>query len=100
MNNEDLAYLIHKVSKDVDEGGVGGIFTAVEPLRAVIAAGCHVGCGDKMDASEEGFRLQLEWYAGQLLYMVDEKQWGGINSWINCTDKFTQRKQEEHYHEN
>lgn len=30
----------------------------------------------------------LEWYGGQLISMVKQDQWFGINSWLNCVDKF------------
>lgn len=62
-----------------------------DPLRQHITPNCHVGRGAEMDASDEGFRIQLEWYAGQLLSMLDEKQFEGINSWLNCVSKFTTR---------
>lgn len=91
MNNNELVALIREVSSIIETGTSHSISADVAPLRAVVQPNCHVGCGDKMDDSEGGFRMQLEWYAGQLLSMVDEKQWLGINSWINCTEKFTTR---------
>lgn len=92
MDNAALAEIIRNVSKTLDSSGLADALDAVAPLRAVITPDCHVGQGENMDGSEEGFRLQLEWYGGQLLSMVDNKQWHGINSWINLTEKFTTPK--------
>jgi hypothetical protein len=92
MTNDDLATLIRSVSAAVDKGNLENVAAAVKPLRAVTCPNAHLGRGDDMDHTDKGFRLQLEWYAGQLLAMVDESQWFGINSWINCADKFTTRK--------
>ncbi len=89
LSNEDLAGLIRCVSSTLDYGHTGDIRAIVHPLRDHVEPCCHLGRGADMDGSEAGFRLQLEWYAGQLLSMVDEQQWEGINSWINCTEKFT-----------
>lgn len=93
MNNEQLAQLIRDVAAAVDKVGVTDIADAVQPLRKHVFPGCHVGLGNMMTGTDAGYRLQLEWYAGQLLDMVDNKQWRGINSWLNCSDKFTARKE-------
>lgn len=93
MTNDTLAQLIRDVAAAIDKVGPDSIADLVTPLRAVSCPNAHVGRGADMDGSDKGFRMQLEWFAGQLLSMVDEKQWGGINSWINCTDKFTTRKE-------
>jgi hypothetical protein len=95
MNNDELAELIRNVSIAVNSTGQGGIEEAVLPLRGIITPNCHEGRGSEMDATDVGYRLQIEWYAGQLLSMVDKKQFYGINSWINLTDKFTTRKEDE-----
>lgn len=93
MSNEQLAQLIRDVAAAVDKVGIFSVADAVAPLREVVAPNVHVGRGAEMDHTDAGYRLQLEWYAGQLLDMVDNKQWHGINSWLNCSDKFTARKE-------
>lgn len=95
MNDEELAQLIRDVSAALDKHDNKADFDdIVMPLRAVTCPDAHVGRGADMDSSDSGYRLQLEWFAGQLLSMVDEKQWHSINSWINCTEKFTTRKED------
>jgi hypothetical protein len=89
LNNEVLAELIRTVSNNLDNGNTVNALEIVKPLRAHVTPNCHVGRGEEMNGTQEGYRLQLEWYAGQLLTMVDNGQWYGINSWINCTEKFT-----------
>lgn len=88
----ELIYLIRQTSSRIQNAGPQSMPELVALLREVVEPGCHVGRGNDMDASDEGFRLQLEWYAGQLLSMVDNQQWLGINSWLNCTEKFTTRR--------
>lgn len=93
MNNEELAQLIRDVSAALESSEPRTVDERVKVLREHVAPGCHEGCGAQMDATDAGFRMQLEWYGGQLLSMVDAQQWFGINSWLNCTDKFTRRPQ-------
>lgn len=92
-DNDTLAQLLRRIAQQVDDGGdSSNIATIVEPLRLIVAPGCYEGRGADMDHTDEGYRLQLEWFAGQLLTFVDGHHWGMINSWLNCTDKFTTRK--------
>lgn len=93
MTNEELAAFIRCVSDRISVATPHNIAGLVMPLRGIAAPNCHVGRGDEMDGSDAGYRMQLEWYAGQLLGMVDERAWHGVNSWINCTDKFTTRRE-------
>lgn len=93
ITNEALASLIRDVSAKVDDGGPSNIAALVQPLRAVSCPNAHIGRGADMDHTDAGFRLQLEWFAGQLLALVDAKYWFAINSWLNLTDKFTTRKE-------
>lgn len=91
MSNEDLAQMIRDVSAAVDNCNQDTVVETVKALREHITPNCHEGCGAQMDGTDTGYKLQLEWFAGQLLAMVDKKQWFGINTWINCTSKFTTR---------
>jgi hypothetical protein len=88
---DDLVALVRKASAEIESGSVQSLEASLAPLREHVKPGCHVGRGKEMDATDEGFRLQVEWYAGQLLSMVDNREFAGINSWLNCTDKFTRR---------
>lgn len=55
---------------------------AVERLRGAVEKNCHLG------ATTWCWRKSIEWYAGQILDIVDERKWFAVNSWINCVDKF------------
>lgn len=94
MNNDQLAQIIRCISAAVDTPGSSKVLKEItEPLRAAgVVPSCHEGRGAEMDHTDAGYRMQLEWFAGQLLDMIDRESWGGINSWINCTVKFTVRK--------
>lgn len=92
ISTEGLVTLIRQTAVSVDKGGTDTIGNAVAELRKHIAPDCHVGKGDEMNGSDAGYRMQLEWYAGQLLSMIDSSSWFGINSWLNCVDKFTARQ--------
>lgn len=59
----------------------------VEDLRTALAArglkpGCHVG--EKTWHEEK----QIEWYAGQIIAVVDDEAWYAMNALINNLDKF------------
>ena len=90
LSNEGLAQLIRKVSENLNNLTTTlNLLQTVQPLRMYVEPCCHVGKGHLMTATEDGFKMQMEWFAGQLLNMVDNQQFLGINSWINCADKFT-----------
>lgn len=88
---ENLAALLRDIAADLDSTGPNAIDKLVQDLREHVKPGCHVGRGAEMNDTDEGYRMQMEWYGGQLLEMVDKQQWAGINSWINCAEKFTTR---------
>lgn len=50
----------------------------VEPLRKYVQPGCHVGKGPDMSDLEK-----IEWYAGQLLDVVDSEGWFVMNTTLN-----------------
>lgn len=52
----------------------------VEPLRKYVIAGCHVG------NSNLNYHKKLEWYAGQLLKIVDNEAWHVMNATLNFFD--------------
>lgn len=51
----------------------------VEPLRKHVQPNCHVGKGPDMSDLEK-----IEWYAGQLLNVVDEEVWAFMNTTLNA----------------
>lgn len=89
MTNTELAILIRDVANKLEESQPFVCVGLVHPLRPYAQPGCHEGLGDMMNGSEAGFRLQLEWFAGQLLIIVDNNKWFALNSWLNCVKKFT-----------
>ena len=54
-----------------------------------LEANCHQGKPSEFFTNEE---LTIEWYAGQLLDIVDNQNWFAMNSFINCLDKFCPEK--------
>ena len=61
----------------------------VKPLREWTTTNANVGRGEEMEGeSEEAVQLRLEWYAGAVLGIVDEKAWYAMNSWLNNVDTF------------
>ncbi len=64
---------------------LGEIRRIVRPLKAFgIVPGVHVGRTDFIPGSYE----ILEWYAGQLLYIVITEQWFAMNGYLNNKDRF------------
>lgn len=84
----DLRKLTRIVVTNLDQNGnEHNAARIVEPLRGALAAsglapGCHVG------RTEWTPEQRVEWYAGQVVYTVDERAWFAINSIVNCLDKF------------
>lgn len=78
----DLRTRVRSIAKALDEVGPSNIDELVAPLREQVQPNVHVG---RKDLSPEE---TVEWYAGQLLDLVDTRAWFGINSWMNCVDKF------------
>ena len=54
----------------------------VAHLRTLVQPGVHVG-----NKNIEGEQI-IEWYAGQILDIIDNKAWFAMNSIINCANKF------------
>lgn len=88
LSNEDLATVIKEEAKKVENGAVQELEMAAKRFRDLgIKAGMHTGCGDEMNDASPGQRL--EWFAGQLVEMADNKSLLAVNSWINTVEKFT-----------
>jgi hypothetical protein len=76
---------VRSVIAALDRSGPADVGTIVQPLRDLgIQPGVHVGRTDMKPGSLEA----LEWYAGQILEVVDREAWFAMNSLINCCDKF------------
>jgi hypothetical protein len=78
----ELCRTVRRVIEDLDRSGTGSAKACVEPLRALVQPNVHVG---RKDLSPEE---TVEWYAGQILDIVDTEKWFAVNSLINCVDKF------------
>lgn len=84
MSDKQLTELIRKVIKDLDGAKPDKAPQVVAPLRAAgITPGMHQGAGEF-----SGGRMTLEWYAGQILEVIDVQAWHCVNSVINVCDKF------------
>lgn len=76
----------------IDAGGQSTARVHAEIVRAALAerglgADCHVVSpgNPRIPLNDEQI---LEWYAGQLLAIVDGGTWFAMNAWINCAEKF------------
>lgn len=83
----ELRDAVREAAAALETVGPGAAPFIAEPVRVALAkrglgANCHVGRRD-MDPAEV-----VEWYAGQLLDIVDNGHWIGMNGWLNCVDKF------------
>jgi len=55
--------------------------------KAGVVKNIHVGTDPNIFTP----RMKIEWYAGQLLDIVDQEGWVSMNSFINGLDKFVPR---------
>lgn len=86
MNDDQLRTLIRDIVDKLAKGEPGDAIDLVQPLRdAGIEPNMKVGL--EQEAYEEG-RTRMEWYAGQILDVVDSKSWLAVNSIVNCVDRF------------
>lgn len=92
---EELRTLTRSTILIVERGGPDGIEETVAPLRSALAERglaprCHVGAEPPLIEGRSSLTpdMTVEWYAGQLLDIVDKKAWFAMNSLINCVDKF------------
>ncbi len=77
-----LRTTVRAVAAALETGGVSSVKRIVEPLRGLVEPNVHLGRND-LNPDE-----CVEWYAGQLLDIVDTEKWFAVNSWLNCVDKF------------
>jgi len=75
---------VKKLEAFTDETPMESVEAIVAPLRDFIKPDTRLGQRGMTDGSDEC----VEWYAGQLLSIVDKKAWYAINSIINCLDRF------------
>lgn len=83
----DLRTTVRECIANLDRGGVNSAPAIVEPIRKALAErglgpDCHVGVVGM------GPDRALEWYAGQILSVVDQEAWYAVNSLINTVDRF------------
>jgi len=85
-----LTKVVRQVAEQIAKESFFSLDTNVQPLRDIgIVAGCHMGQGAEMQGcAEQAKRLMLEWYAGQILTIAENKQWATINAWLCTLDVF------------
>jgi hypothetical protein len=67
----------------LDKGGEEVVSIVIQRLKNAGAINnIHVGNSD-LDSDQT-----VEWYAGQILEVLEKEQWFAVNSIINCLDKF------------
>lgn len=84
----ELHSAIRRAIKALDSctiGDMNGVDTAHQILKdANVQVNIHLGRNDLSDQPVE----TMEWYAGQILDVIENKAWFAVNSIINCVDKF------------
>jgi len=93
----DLRNILRSVVKRISEGTESIALQEIELVREALKergleSNCHVG---KMQAFLNEGEHTLEWYAGQLLDIVDRKSWFAMNSYINALDQFCPEDDDE-----
>ena len=88
MNINELRSLVRDTIFGIEKGGLTGIEAKTAMVRVALfdrgrAPGCHVGLGRDLTPDET-----VEWYAGQLLDIVDNKAWFAMNPFITCVDRY------------
>lgn len=83
-----LAEVVQCALRALDKAGTKDAKRIVEPIRTALAdrgltPNCRVGQED-LSRSEI-----IEWFAGQILDIVDNETWWCVNSLLNCCEKFT-----------
>jgi hypothetical protein len=100
MTNIELSKLLKEIITKIDTAEIDKdvLLEITKPLREVgITSRCYEGQGYLMsNKTENGFRLQLEWYGGQILNIVEKEVWWAMNACINVCDKFTTYYYENH----
>jgi hypothetical protein len=86
----DLRALVRQAVLDIDRGSTDTAQAWAEKVHAALAErglakNCHLDHPNHAAMTEDE---TIEWYAGQLLDIVDAKGWFAMNSFINCLDKF------------
>lgn len=90
----DLKEVLRIVVHNIEKGGVrtaihDSEFVREELKKRGLGPGCHVGATPEFLL--EGDHT-VEWYAGQLLSIVDSGSWLAMNSYINSLDIFCPEK--------
>lgn len=85
--SRELARVTRQVVSQLETTGPGSARAIVEPLRGFVRPGVHEGTKPTGDAV-------VEWYAGQLLQIVDAESWFAMNSLLNCVDRFVPAESE------
>lgn len=85
MTDDELVKLIRYHWAIVEKGDIPQAAEAAVAFRkAGITANCYVG----LDKSQYTRRVTAEWFAGQLVGMVESGNYFGMNAWCNTVDKF------------
>lgn len=76
------------IKNEIDKIDSGGIATALSVAKLFSEAGfvinAHLGYNGEWTP-----RRTMEWYAGQLLSIVENESWFAMNSLVNSCEKFT-----------
>ena len=83
----DLRAITREAIRQLEGSGQAAAAAIVEPVRAALA---ERGLGPRCKEGDGPFTDEetVEWYAGQLLDIVDTGQWFAVNSIVNTVDKF------------
>ena len=78
-----LRSVVRDCINELDEGGMSAVENVKSKLTAAGAVR-NIHVGKKDFTSDE----TVEWYAGQILDILENQSWFAVNSLINCVDKF------------
>lgn len=86
-SHRELTAIVRTTVNAVENVGPSSVKQLVEPVReALTARGLYANC--RMGCTAEKPEHIVEWYAGQLLDIVDNEAWFAMNSLINALDRF------------
>jgi hypothetical protein len=94
-NIRQLSKIIREVHRNIAKGSASTIHHDIQPLYDLgLKANMHVGESEKfkeLEGTDQGRLMTLEWYAGSIIDIVENKSYFAVNSWLNCIDKFCPR---------
>jgi len=89
MTDKEFSDAIRASIDRIDEGGVSAALAELSTLQALpgVKSGIHIGKPAKF--FEGNRRRQMEWFAGQVIDIIEKQSWFAMNSIINACEQNT-----------